>query len=65
MYLFDFAYIWNHVFFFQNEATFPLVRKDYYKKIVQGAYTQMGESPSEQVQENEISYLAYRADYLM
>ena len=52
-------------FFFPNEATFPLVRKDYYKKIVQGAYTQIGKSPSEQVQENEISYLAYQADYLI
>ena len=45
------------VFFFQNEPTFPLVRKDYYKKTVHGAYIQIGKSPSEQVQENEISYL--------
>ena len=45
-------------FFFPNEATFPLVRKDYYKKTVHGAYIQTGKSPSEQVQKNEISYLA-------
>ena len=52
-------------FFSQNETTFPLVRKDYYKKTMPEAYTQIGESPSEQVQENEISYLAYRVEYLM
>ena len=46
------------MFFFPNEATFPLVRKDYYKKTVHGAYIQTGKSPSEQVQKNEISYLA-------
>ena len=48
------------VFFFQNEATFSLVRKDYYK-----AYTQIGESPSDQVQENETTYIAFQTNYLM
>ena len=50
---------WMHFFFFfPNEATFPLVRKYYYKKTVHWAYIQTGKSPSEQVQKNEISYLA-------
>ena len=43
-------------FFSHNEVTFPLVRKDYYK-----AYTQIRESPSDQVQENETTYIAFPA----
>ena len=55
--MFDSLFIYLFIYFL-NEATFPLVRKDYYKKTVHGAYIQTGKSPSEQVQKNEISYLA-------
>ena len=39
--------------FFQNEATFPLVRKDYYKETIRGGLYINWESPFDQVQENE------------
>ena len=48
-------------FYFQNEATFPLVRKDYY--IQAGLYTNL-ESSSHQVQENETTYIAFQTNYL-
>ena len=31
--------------FFQNEATFPLVRKDYYKETIQGDIHKSGNLP--------------------
>ena len=53
------------VFFFQNESTFPLVRKDYYKETIQGGLNIDQGISLDQVQENETSYIAFRTNYLM
>ena len=44
--------------FFQNEATFPLVKRDNITKSLR-------ESFSDRVQEYETTYIAFRIDYLV
>ena len=55
----------QHGFFFQMKLLSHQLGRTITKRLYKEAYTQIGESPSAQYQENEITYIAFWIDYLM
>ena len=56
---------WNALFFSKMKLLSHYLGRIITKRLYKEAYTQIGESPSDQVQENETTYIAFRTDYLM
>ena len=53
------------VFSSKKRSTSPLVRRDFYRKTIQGGLYVSGESPPDRVQEYETTYLSSHTFYLM